>query len=81
MFYVSVVRGSDYRLLAGPYQTHEQALQNVDKYRRKAIEYDSRAHWYAFGTCKIKNEPFPFGIFTPKRDLFNWRIDNTQRTS
>lgn len=53
MFYVSVIRSDgDYRLLAGPFLTHQRALEMVDVTRAKANDVDPRACWYAFGTCK-----------------------------
>lgn len=53
-YYVSVVRESgDYRLLAGPYDSHQAALDNVEKARAIAEKVDRRAVWYAYGTCRI----------------------------
>jgi hypothetical protein len=53
-YYVSVVKGSDYRLLLGPFvNDHAKALGMVDAVRRKAEELDPRACWYAFGSCRL----------------------------
>lgn len=54
-YYVSVVRGSDYRLLLGPFvDNHAGALEMVEAVRKKAEELDPKAHWYAFGTCRAE---------------------------
>ena len=42
-YYVSVIDGADYRFLAGPYDTHEEAESKVDVARQLAIEYDPKA--------------------------------------
>lgn len=52
MFYVSVINGNDYRLLAGPYSTKEEAENMMPKAREIACKVDERAWFYAFGTCK-----------------------------
>ena len=58
MFYVSVINGNDYRLLAGPYATKEEAENTMPKAREIACKVDERAWFYAFGTCKAEtNQP------------------------
>lgn len=61
-YYVSVVRDtakgphSDYRLLAGPFTDHAEALAWVDRARELALARynpDGRAHWYAYGTVAM----------------------------
>lgn len=60
MFYVSVINDSgDYRLLAGPFLTHSQALAMVDPARKAAEQYDPRAFWYAYGTCRVPDHNAP----------------------
>lgn len=45
-------------LLAGPYDTHEEALSQVDTARNIAVENDAKNWFYSFGTCKTKlNKP------------------------
>lgn len=65
-YYVSVLRGNDYRVLLGPFMDdHAAALASVDKVRAKAEELDVKAVWYAFGTCRIPVQPtelLPKGI-------------------
>lgn len=51
-YYVSVVSGDRYGLLAGPFDTHQSALDRVDECRGLAERHDERACWYAFGTCR-----------------------------
>ncbi len=54
VFYVSVVDGSRYGLLAGPYDAHQDALDNVKGARAMAEAVDPRAVWYSFGTVLIE---------------------------
>ncbi len=42
-------------LLAGPFKTHQQALDRVQEAREIGEAADPWAHFYAFGTCKMKN--------------------------
>ena len=73
MYYVSVVDGprsgdrievKRMGLLAGPYETHEEAFEKVDV-RRIAEQVNAWAHFYAFGTLKLK-EPLD-GAYPPGR--------------
>lgn len=50
-YYVSVIDGPHKGLLLGPYDTHEQALDNVGRGRDLANGTDCRAAFYSFGTC------------------------------
>lgn len=52
-YYVSVIDGSRYALLAGPYASHKEALGAVRAANDAACKLDARAHWYAFGTCRL----------------------------
>lgn len=70
MFYVSVIDGpriggeievKRFGLLAGPYETHQEALDKVDAVRKIAEEVNAWAHFYAFGTVKLKKAPYPVG--------------------
>jgi hypothetical protein len=50
-FYASVYRdGQGFRMLAGPFDTHEEALAHVDAARTKAHEVDRKSAFDAFGT-------------------------------
>ena len=53
MYYVSCKDGDRYSLLLGPFDTHEEALENVDEAKRMAQEIDCWACFYAFGTCRV----------------------------
>ncbi len=63
-YYVSMVRNGQSRLLLGPYDTHDEALQNVSDGRDRAIAYSERHWWDAFGTCRIDAEKLPGAIFS-----------------
>jgi len=68
-YYVSVMKDGkpdNFRLLAGPYETHADALAAVPAATKHAYDYDAKAPWYAYGTVRMKpdfNEP---GIFNQK---------------
>ena len=55
-FYVSVIDGKRRALLAGPYDTHAEALALVEQVRRKAYDIDPKSHFYAFGTAGSDEE-------------------------
>lgn len=56
-YYVSAVDGGRYALLLGPFANdHAAALAMVEPVRAKACELNPRAHWYAFGTCRLPPE-------------------------
>ncbi|MEA2573350.1 MAG: hypothetical protein QOH93_648 [Chloroflexia bacterium] len=56
-FYVSLRNGSKrYALLLGPYETHEEAVANVERGKRMARESDMWADFYAFGTASSYDE-------------------------
>ena len=59
-FYVSVIDGSRYGFLAGPYDTHEEALAMVEPAKKMAQKLDDWAWFYAFGTVKA-----PLGYSKP----------------
>ena len=53
-YYVSVVDGNLFALLLGPFNSHQEALNRVEEARAKAIELNPRAHFYNFGTVRMK---------------------------
>jgi hypothetical protein len=57
-YYVSAIDGPHYYLMAGPYQTHGEALADVDKVHSICIDKDStgKAHWMGWGTCHRKDD-------------------------
>ena len=64
-YYVSVIRDgspSDARLVSGPYPTHKEALDLVDRARRLCERLDPKACFYAFGTVRMKDTFDTIGI-------------------
>jgi len=55
-YYVSMIRGKRTALLAGPYDTHAEALANVEPARREASRVDPWSDFDAFGTCSLPRE-------------------------
>ena len=58
-YYVSAIDGSKYYLMSGPYESHQSALDHVDRVRYIAEENDRRAVWMSFGTCRKEGETRP----------------------
>jgi hypothetical protein len=52
-FYVSLIRGARTALLAGPFETHTEALAMVTRAAAEAERVDPRAFWDAHGTCSL----------------------------
>lgn len=72
-YYVSIVRGKDWRPLAGPYSTEPEARAHVPHFRAMACDLDARAIFDAFGTCRVQQaEPLPQGILTPSQTPEEW---------
>lgn len=53
-YYVSCVKGTQFRLLLGPFTYHATALARVQEVNNFACERDHQAHWYAFGTLSLE---------------------------
>jgi len=53
-YFVSVRDDGRFGLLLGPFNTHKEALDRVDAVRAKAIELNPWAHFYSFGTVRMK---------------------------
>lgn len=51
LFYVSVMNGSRRGLLLGPFETHDEALEQVERVRQFVVERKPEAHFYGFGTA------------------------------
>lgn len=60
-FYVSVLNNGRSGLLLGPFETHEEALGKVDLARTLADRVDPKAPFYAYGTARKPQGPFPAG--------------------
>lgn len=56
-FYVSAIDGARAALIAGPYSTHQIALDAVRGVKARAEEIEPRAHWWAWGTCSLPEHP------------------------
>ena len=52
-YYVTVIDGTRWRCLVGPFTNHRDALQMVTKASAKAEELDIRAAFYAYGTTAM----------------------------
>lgn len=68
-YYVSVIDGGNYRFLAGPFATHDEALAKVDAARELAIEYDRKAWFYTYGTARAPKGWDKPGIFNAQLEL------------
>lgn len=58
--YVTAIDGNRLYLLAGPYETNEDAMASVRPVRDIAIEGNPRAHFFGFGTsssCEVHDTP------------------------
>ncbi len=55
-YYVSVVDGPQFGLLAGPFPTHAEALAMVNEAQTKAEEVNRKAIWYAYGTVRMADD-------------------------
>jgi hypothetical protein len=63
-FYVSAIDGTKKYLIAGPYETHAQALELVDAVKAQADKVDPRAAFMAWGTASSAILiPAPLGAF------------------
>lgn len=63
-YYVTCRRGTRVGWLLGPYPNHSDAIANVDRARRLAVEVDSFASFYDIGTARVE----PVGV--PPRSVF-----------
>ena len=69
-YYVSLVRGPRIALLAGPFDTEEQARNTVDAAVKLANEYDQWSWFDSFGTCSLPRFPWnPKGKLNSKIGL------------
>jgi hypothetical protein len=59
-YYVSAVDGPSWWRMAGPYNTHQEALADVERARSIAVKHDGRAWFMGWGTIRDregKREP------------------------
>lgn len=52
-FYVSAIDGERFARMAGPFASLEAAQAAVASTRAQAEEINSRAFWWAWGTCSM----------------------------
>lgn len=52
MYYVDMKDGDAFGVLAGPYETQEEAEKAMPRIRAAAIELNARYHFWSFGTLK-----------------------------
>lgn len=63
-FYVTARDAGRTALVAGPYDTHAEAIAKLPEAKAAAIENEPRAHFYSFGTAAVprsKAKPSVFG--------------------
>lgn len=72
-YFVSVVDGRKWGMLAGPYETHIDALDALAAAKARAFEYDVRAIWYGYGTAYTSRESKTvFGHIEPVIGSWRW---------
>lgn len=55
-YYCTVMDGPQYGLLAGPFDTHQEALDRLPKAKEIARGLDARSVFYGFGTARIERD-------------------------
>ena len=54
-YYCTVLDNSRVGFLAGPFATHQEALDTVPAAKAAAESVNNRAFWYAYGTVRLDN--------------------------
>ena len=62
-YYVTLLRDVRASRLLGPYDTHQEALDNVDRGHGLAMEADPWAAFDAIGTAAVTGERLAPGVF------------------
>lgn len=64
-YYVTVRDGKRTGFLLGPYETHDEALENVERGKGLAFRTDNatRTWFYSYGTTKVTHEELPKSVF------------------
>ncbi len=70
-YYVSVRDGDRWDVLAGPWRTHQPALDQVEPAKRLTIQLRPMAAFYAYGTCRLDpgDQPLPVGKLNDRLGL------------
>lgn len=63
-YYVTIRDAGRDLLAAGPYPTHRDALDRVDRVNRWVSEHDERGYFYLFGTASHPTASAPVSYFT-----------------
>lgn len=50
-FFVSAEDNGRYALMLGPFDTHEEAQEQIDRARDAAYALNPAAHWWSWGTA------------------------------
>lgn len=58
-FFVSVIDGDRFGILAGPYQQHGHAAAALPQVKQMARKADPFASFYRFGTCQAPEDSNP----------------------
>lgn len=61
-YYVSCTDAGQVWLMAGPFQSHSEALSIQDKALHIANDIDGRAWFMAWGTCRVKEGELKPGV-------------------
>jgi hypothetical protein len=67
-YFVSAVDAGKYYMMAGPYPTHSEALQNRDAALKIANKHDAsgRAWFMGWGTCRTPDDYAGVGILNSR---------------
>lgn len=76
-YYVSAVDADRFWLVSGPYARHADALDAVSEVRARAEKRDSRAYFFAWGTCRTEEpqEAIWAPPSPPAPSRRGWRIE------
>lgn len=76
-YYVSAVDADRFWLVSGPYARHADALDAVSEVRARAEKRDSRAYFFAWGTCRTEEpqEAIWAPSSPPAPSRRGWRIE------
>jgi hypothetical protein len=56
VYFVTVRDAGRTGFLLGPYSTHEEAINNVQRGKKAALDANSQAWFYAYGTASLSRE-------------------------
>lgn len=62
-FYVTARDAGRTSLVAGPYDTHAEAIAKLPTAKALAIESEPRAHFYSFGTAAVRGKAVKPSVF------------------